>query len=349
MKKSKRTCIWLPSPLGDAILATPALRAIRNQFPDRQITFISDKTVKAFLTPSCFCDDWLVTQWDNPMQTAKAFKALRPRCSSIVLLKNSFSCALAAFLAGIPERIGYARDGRSALLTEKLRPKRDRRGKFKPMSMIDYYLTVAGWLGCDVSDRAMELEYEQQDLDNVAAKLPTAMTPKFPLIILVPGGAFGPSKLWPSDRWAKVADKLIEKYRATVLISIAPNPAEIEIADAICEKAKHKLLSLHDTPFSPSELKALFGQADLVVTNDTGPRHIAIALKRKLITLFGPNNYNWTETGYPDEIKVTANVKCAPCDKPQCKEDDHYCMKGIKVSDVMKAVEQHLGDNWGLV
>lgn len=347
MKKLQRMSIWLPSPLGDAILATPALRSIRNQFPRRQITFISDKTVKAFLTPSSFCDDWLVTEWDNPMQTARAFKALKPPLGSIVLLKNSFSCALAAFLAGIPERVGYARDGRSALLTEKLRPKRDRWGRFKPMSMIDYYLTVAGWLGCDVSDRTMELEYEQKDLDSVAAKIPTAMTPKFPLIILVPGGAFGPSKLWPSDRWAKVADKLIEKYRATVLISIAPNSQEIEIANSICKEARHKLLSLHESPLTPSELKALFGQADLVITNDTGPRHIAISLKRKLITLFGPNNYNWTETGYPEEIKIVADVKCAPCDKPQCKEADHYCMKSIKVKEVLDAVENQLGDSWG--
>ncbi|MDD5011332.1 MAG: lipopolysaccharide kinase InaA family protein, partial [Phycisphaerae bacterium] len=90
------------------------------------------------------------------------------------------------------------------------------------------------------------------------------------------------------------------------------------------------------------QLKALFSFAELVITNDTGPRHIAIALGRKTITLFGPNNPVWTENNYPDEIKIVADVPCAPCDKPVCKKDKHYCMESITADAVCETAEKFL-------
>lgn len=340
----QRLSIWLPSPLGDAILSTPALRAIRRHFADDHISFIATPTVKAFLTPSPFNDEWIVTEWDNPLKTSQALKQLK--FDTVILFKNSFSSALAAFMAGIPERIGYARDGRGALLTEKLYPKRTRGGKFKPGSMIDYYLTVAGWLGCETSDRRMELFVDDKDVHDVAGKIPAAFGAEFPVIVLVPGGAFGPSKLWPYERYAQLADRLIEKYRATVIVSVAPTEEERRAAETLCAAAKNKLYSLTEFPLSPGQLKALIAQADLVIGNDTGPRHIAASLGRKVVTLFGPNNWNWTETGYPDEIKISAHVHCSPCDKPVCTQPEHYCMQAITVDRVIEAADELLGPNW---
>ena len=89
----------------------------------------------------------------------------------------------------------------------------------------------------------------------------------------------------------------MEKYEATVILSVAPNAFEQQIGDKICRISKHRLINLGDTPLTLGELKALFSKAELVIANDTGPRHIAIALKRKLITLFGPNDPEWTQTG----------------------------------------------------
>ena len=80
----------------------------------------------------------------------------------------------------------------------------------------------------------------------------------------------------------------------------------------------------------------------MVISNDTGPRHIAIALKRKVVTLFGPNDPAWTETDYKDEIKIIGDAPCAPCEKPVCKKNEHLCMQAITVEMVCNAAKKLL-------
>jgi heptosyltransferase-2 len=288
--------VWLPSPVGDAILSTPALRAIRRKFTFSRISFFAKPAIREVLSPNGFNDAWLEQTDKNPFKIAKM---LRPHKFTLaILLKNSFASALAVCLAGIPSRIGYVREGRSLFLTDRLHPPRLSGRRFKPISMIDYYLAVPSWLGANTTNRSLKLSVDPQDEQQARAKLPEVFSCKGPIVVLVPGGAFGPSKCWPSDRFAQIADWLIEKYNAMVVISVASDPGEKYIAGEICDLSKHKLFSLAQTPISLGQLKALFAKADLAVSNDTGPRHIAVALCRKVITLFGPNDPAWTDTGY---------------------------------------------------
>ncbi len=118
---------------------------------------------------------------------------------------------------------------------------------------------------------------------------------------------------------------------------------EAKIAERICKLAERKVQSLAETPLTMGELKTLFAESDLVITNDTGPRHVAIALGKKLITLFGPNNPKWTHTGYKDEVQIIGRAKCAPCDKPQCRQERHLCMEAITVKMVCNAADKILG------
>ncbi len=326
--------------MGDAVLCTPALRAIRQHFKDSKITFLGNSTVRQILSPNRFNDAWLQQKKNNPFTIAKMLK--RHKFTHAVLFKNSFASALAVLLAGIPSRIGYAREGRSPLLTDKLHPPKLPNRKFKPISMIDYYLAIASWLGADAADRSLEVTVEPQDEQNICAKLPGLLSPKGPVAVIVPGGAFGPSKCWPGKRFAKTADWLISKYNATVVVSVASNPAEKQIAKEICDASQHKLISLAEIPVSLGELKALFSVADLIIGNDTGPRHIAIALQRKVITLFGPNDPAWTNTDYQNEIQITGAAPCAPCAKPICKETEHLCMESITVEMVCDAAKKLL-------
>jgi hypothetical protein len=172
--------------------------------------------------------------------------------------------------------------------------------------------------------------------------LPELANANGPIVLLVPGGAFGPSKCWPNIRFAQTADWLITNYKATVIISVAPDPAERRIAGEICAASGHELINLGEKPLSIGELKALFSASDLVVSNDTGPRHIAIALGRKVVTLFGPNDPAWTDTKYENEIQIIGNVSCAPCRKATCKESQHLCMQAITVETVCDAAKQLL-------
>ena len=331
--------VWLPSPMGDAILCTPALRAIRNRLSSSRITFLADPAVRSVLSPSSFNDAWLQPQ-RNPAALAARLRA--HRFTHAILFKNSFAAALVVFLARIPNRIGYARELRGPLLTDKLHPPRLLNGKFKPAPMLDYYLAIAERLGADTTNRSLELQLDQDDSRNLHAGFPELVKCKSPIVVLVPGGAFGPSKCWPSENFAVIADWLIDNHNATVVISVAPNSPEEKIAAEICALSSRQLFNLAEHPLDLGELKTLFSLADLVITNDTGPRHIAIAFKRNLITLFGPNDPAWTETDYENEIQIVGNVPCAPCAKPICRKPEHLCMESITSDMVRNAAEELL-------
>ncbi len=329
--------------MGDAILCTPALRAIRNKFNDSSITFFSDEVVEQILSPCRFNDKWIVSKRGSRFEAIK--KLRQYRFTHSILFKNSFGCALACFLAGIPVRAGYCRDGRGFLLTEKLYPAKLPDGRYKPAPMINYYLALAGLLGCEPTDRQLELHIKDDDRKTFLEKLPLLRDNTGPIVILVPGGAFGPSKCWLAERFAQTADRLVDKYNARIVVSVSEESAERRIAEQICKLSKHNLINLGESSVNLGELKALFSLSKLVITNDTGPRHIAIALKSKVITLFGPNDPAWTETGYKDEIKIVGSADCAPCARPVCKKQRHICMESISVDTVFEAAERLMAEN----
>jgi len=336
--------VWLPSPMGDAILCTPALRAIRGRFDSADVTLFASRVVREILSPGKFTDFWLEQDGSGLFATAKKLGSYG--FTRVILFKNSFGSALTSFLARVPVRVGYAREGRGLLLTEKLIPPVLPSGGYTPVSMVDYYLAVASQLGADVSDRSIELLFEPKDAETVRTKLPQIFDRRGPLVILVPGAA-GTSKRWPAQRFAVLAEWLIENYDAAVVLSVAPNPDEKHLAGQIVEATPHKLVNLGDTSVSLGELKALYSTADLVICNDTGPRHIAIGLKRKVITLVGPNNPQWTDPGYNDEIFIKGDAPCAPCDKPVCRQKSHFCMEAITVEMVCQAAAKVLNEKWG--
>ena len=335
----EKILVWLPSPLGDAVMCTPALRAIRDNFPDDDITFLASNTVMQVLSPSVFTDRWITLEGGFFSQV---LRLRREKFDRVILFKNSFGSALTVFWASIPTRIGYSREGRGMFLTNKIRPLKTAEDQ-PPCAMIDYYLMLCESIGSDVESSQTELSIDNDDIDTVAKTFPSLFDPAEPVVILVPGGAFGTSKCWPAVRFAETADRLIRDHNAKVVISVAPNPIEEQIAASICEDSKNELVNLAKTPLTLGQLKALYSKASLVITNDTGPRHIAIALGRKVVTLFGPNDPAWTKTDCDNEIEIVGSADCVPCAKPTCYKKEHLCMISISVDQVVNAAEELLG------
>ncbi len=329
--------VWLPSPLGDAVMATPALRALRRGYKDSRITFVANKVVAEALSPSEFYDEWLILQ-GGFFKQIKSIRNGRYDCA--ILFKNSFSCALKIFLSGIKERVGYNRDMRGALLTKTLSPPKKPDGSFLPRPMMLYYLELLSCIGIEDSDTSMTLSVSDKDDKSLDEKLGAKLDKDKKLAIVVPGGAFGPSKCWPTKNYAELCDTLIQEHNCLAVVSVAPN--EKEISEAICNQAKNELIDLAQTPLSLGELKALFKRADIVITNDTGPRHFAVALDRKVVTLFGPNDPVWTDSKHKLEIQLVANTDCSPCGNPVCKRDKRLCMESITVEKVIEAVKELL-------
>jgi heptosyltransferase-2 len=263
----------------------------------------------------------------------------RERPEAALLLTNSFRTAMLAYLSGIPRRIGYARDGRGWMLTDRLRPAREG-GRFVPIPAIDYYLALAGVLGCRTTERRMTLQVGPADAAAVEAVLADCgVAEGRPLVLIAPGAAYGSAKCYPPELFAAAADRIVAATEATVLLTAAATEGEIlgRITNAMARPA----VNLAGRLRSLGELKALVARCDVVVTNDSGPRHVAAALGRPLVSIFGPTDPAWARIDHPDETLLRAEADCAPCRHRRCPRD-HRCMTRIAPGRVAEAAIERL-------
>jgi heptosyltransferase-2 len=237
-------------------------------------------------------------------------------------------------MAGIDRLIGYERDGRGFLLSDKLLPVKER-GKFLPSPIIKYYMGIAHYLGSRTRDLSMKLfvtDSERREADEVLARcgVETGERPasqgKPPRILLNPGAQYGAAKCWLPEYFAQLADRFVDELGATVLLSSAPK--ERKIVDAISRHMKHAPIDLAAAGQTLGSHKEIVRRCDLMVTNDTGPRHIAAAFDVPVVTIFGPTYPEWTEINFAKERKVSVKVFCGPCQKKSCPLD-HRCMTRV--------------------
>ena len=249
-----------------------------------------------------------------------------------ILLPNSFKSALICKMAGIDRIVGYERDGRGFLLSDKLLPVKER-GKFVPFPVVKSYLGIAHYLGATHRDLTLELfvtPAEARDAREVLLRCgldPDVHRPgnagAAPLVLLNPGAQYGAAKLWRAEYFAALADRMIDEQGATVLLSAAPR--ERSIVENIKRYMKRAAIDLSDKGLTLGTLKEIVRRCDLMVTNDTGPRHMAAALDVPVVTVFGPTHPEWTEIYYAKERQVAVKVFCGPCQKRICPLD-HRCM-----------------------
>ena len=347
MSDPKKILVVQPSWVGDAVMATPTLRAIRELYPQAHISYLMRRYVKPVYAGMPWADQ-LIT-YRTGKTRAKAGKgqffdlAARLRAGRFdlaVLLPNSFKTALVCKMARIPRILGYERDGRGFLLTDRLLPSKER-GKYVPSPIVKYYLGLAHYLGSAHRDLKLELfvtPHEQREAREVFARCgldPDLHRPAAaggpPLILLNPGAAFGAAKCWRPEYFAELADRFIDEHNATVLLSAAPK--ERPIVDTIKRHMRHAPVDLSNKGTTLGSLKEIVRRCDLMVTNDTGPRHVAAAMDVPVVTVFGPTHPEWTEIYYAKERQVGVKVFCGPCQKKVCPLD-HRCMTRVTPSMV---------------
>jgi heptosyltransferase-2 len=258
-----------------------------------------------------------------------------------ILLPNSFRTALLARMALIPRRVGYDRDGRGFLLTDRLMVRREN-GKFIPVSTLDYYLGIARYLGTQQPDHTMELfTHTDDDAKALAMLKQGGWTPdeKKPLIMLNPGARYGEAKMWFPDRFAAVAKKCVEELDAVIAITGAPR--ERNILNEVIAQADVPMIDLPAMGMDLKLLKSVVKHADLMVSNDTGPRHMAAAMGVPVVTVFGPTDPRWTEIDFEHERIVRVDVFCGPCQKRTCPLD-HRCMTQVTPEMVFGQIQSLL-------
>jgi heptosyltransferase-2 len=354
MSPPPKILIVQPNWVGDAVMATPTLRAMRELYPDAHISYLMRRYVKDLYSGMPWVDQ-LIT-YRTGKTTAKAGKgtfdlAARLRTGKFdlaVLLPNSFKSALVCKMANIPRIFGYERDGRGFLLTDRLLPVKEK-GKFVPSPMVLTYLGLARYLGSNHRDVRMQLfitDSDRRDAQSVLVRAglepnleKPAASGRPPLIILNPSAQYGAAKLWKSEYFAELGDRFIDELGATVLLSASPR--ERAVVDAVQRQMKHAAVDLSNRGMTLGSLKEVVRRCDLMITNDTGPRHIAAAMDVPVVTVFGPTHPEWTEIYYPKERQVAVKVFCGPCQKKVCPLD-HRCMTRVTPAMVWEASMQLL-------
>jgi heptosyltransferase-2 len=325
--------IRCPNWVGDAVMATPTLRAVRRGFPQARIVLAGTARIRDVLEPGPFHDAYLVLRGHRAV-FSDARRLRTHRFDLGLLLTNSFGSALSVRLGRVRRRVGYDRDGRGWLLTDRAAPRREGR-RVVPAPVLDSYLELAASLGCPTHDRRMELDVAPADEAAAAVILEgAAVDPDRPLVLITPGAAFGAAKLWPADRFAAVADRLADRLGAAVLVAAAPT--EAPVAEAVVRNVRATAVNLAAQGTSLGVLKAFVRRCAILVTNDSGPRHFAAAFDRPVVTIFGPTDRRWSETDHPKETCMLPNCDCAPCQRRTCPTD-HRCMDGITTDIVMQA------------
>jgi heptosyltransferase-2 len=334
-----KIAVFWPNWIGDAVMATPAVRTLREHLRDAQLIGILKPYIAGVLEGSPWLDRLLFLDAKGPWSQrwpSVALQLRRERVNLAVLFPNTFRSALVAWLGGCRRRVGYGRYGRSALLSDRLEPVRDALGRLQPSPILDAYNRLVERVGCPRPSPRMELFTTPRDeaaADTVWRQAGFAHHAE--VICLNPGAAFGAAKHWPTDCFATLAREFVDRRGSSVLVLCGPGERELA-RNIVTLAGRPGVHCLADHPLSLGLTKACIRRADLLVTTDSGPRHFAAAFDRPVITLFGPTHIAWTETYFPKAIHLQKKVDCGPCQQRVCRLD-HRCMKLLTPAEVFAA------------
>lgn len=354
-ESSRQALVIAPNWVGDAMMALPALRALEAALPETRMLLLARPAPAAALSAAGLRSPAL--SWPSPRGPAELlseFRHLRRTAARIgnldfiLLLPNSFHSALQACALGARARIGYRRDARGWLLTHPL--SRPRRGGI-PAHESYYYLELlrlAGFIA-----RLPESVFAQISADeNLCAlwRSRLQLSKSVRLVVVHAGAAYGEAKRWPPECFVRLLAALPSNCRVALVGSAAERPLAIWIetqlaARAASPSAPSRFLNLAGET-GIADLIAVLSLADVVVANDSGPMHLAAALGRPLVALFGPTNDRETyPLGPPGwrglRLLCAEGVSCRPCKLRQCPVD-HRCMRRLDVNIVLAAVQAWL-------
>jgi len=344
LKSVKRVLVRCPNWVGDIVMATPLFRCIRDHFQDARIYAGIRRYARGVIEDSPWfdqivpCDDRTLPGF---VRTVRETRALKPDLA--ILLPNSTRCFLTARLGGIKRIYGYKRNLQRFFMTGGPEPVRDYHG-FKPVPMVDYYLEIGRDLGFHVPPNPRPRLFISSRLraegENILKRY--GISEKDTLVGLNPGAGFGSSKCWPPEYFARLAELIETRLHCRLILFVGPG--EERIADDIVARSRSKIINTARNILDLSQLKPLIKRCNLLVTNDTGPRHYAVAFDVPVVVLMGPTNPAYTSANLERSIVFREDVDCSPCHRKVCPTD-HRCMTRILPEKVFEGVEKLLANS----
>jgi heptosyltransferase-2 len=335
--------VMTPNWLGDAVMALPAVGAVRHHYPAARLVVAARDWVAGVFRMVSGVDDVVVLEARGGWRGAAAWRADAEALASVhaglaVILPNSFRSAWTARRAGIGQRWGYAADWRTPLLTRSVRKPRG------PLHQADYYMALVTALGMPAAGEPARIVVPDDVKTRAAALLARhGVDGEGVLVGMAPGAAYGGAKQWPPERFARVARLLNERHGVvSVLVGSAADRAASRRIDG--GRALIDLVGQTDLPL----LLGVMTRLRAFVTNDSGAMHLAAAAGLPVTAIFGPTRERGTAplpsasaSAAPREI-LTSDVWCRPCMLRECPFD-HRCMTGIDPERVCASVERQIG------
>ena len=349
--------------LGDAVMATPALLRLREKFPDAHIALLGPEKLKDLWLHHPAVDETIsFAPGENVFAIAKKLRAAK--FDLALVLPNSPRSALEVFLAGIPRRIGYTRPWRNFFLTQVVAPRAGAvkmRKRFESeirqltsqnsqssnpaiqqsSHQIHEYLHLASALGTKTEPLPPQLFAAPEEVEAAKIKFGLGQISQ-PIFGLNPGAEYGPAKRWPVEKFIAAAKEI--QQRTDCLWILFGGKGDLQLCRRIeseIQNSKFKIQNLSGQT-SLRELMALLKICRVLLTNDTGPMHVAAALGTPVVVPFGSTSPELTGPGLPGEARnrlIKPDAPCSPCFLRECPID-FRCMNGIGVGRVVEAVLQ---------
>lgn len=356
--------------LGDAVMTTPALLRLRERFPEAHITLLTPEKLHNVWRQHPAIDEVIAIEAGEGLFSVGR-KLHEKQFDLALVLPNSPRAALEVWLAKIPQRIGYARPWRNWFLTQVIpaRPghaqmhkrsvaeikklvagnseSKTRNSEFSNSAhQVHEYLHLAAALGANPGPLPPQLVVTQEEIEATKRKFGLEKIVK-PILGLNPGAEYGPAKRWPTLRFVAAADE-IQQHTDCVWL-ILGGKGDVPIANVI-ENGMRALTEGRSAKInlagkiSLRELMALLKLCRVLLTNDTGPMHVAAALGTPVVVPFGSTSPELTGPGLPGDPRhhlLKSGAPCAPCFLRECPID-FRCMTGIGVERVVEAVVEAL-------
>ncbi len=314
--------------IGDVLLATPAVRALRKRFPKAHISFLADKVPSRVLKENPHLDEIIVRDpHGGKLEPLRTISRVRKGKFDLVVdfLANPRT-AVISVLSGADVTVSYAGNRRSRFYTVAVDPE----GVFSARQK----LSLLRVLGCDTGDPHMEMPVPVTAREKIDQWLCSMSGPVRPLVCLEPFSKWEVLE-YPVEHHLELARLMAEKWNATVVVCWGPGREDD--ARKMVEQASVPLVLALQTGLH--EAAALYGRADLWVGNDGGARHIAASQGVSTFAVFGPTGHEWTPAGEIHQSVANDNISCRPCNKRYCPEGHHDCMHGFDPLDVFALLD----------
>jgi heptosyltransferase-2 len=333
-----------PNWVGDVVMATPTFDCIRQNFPAARIIGLIRSYARGVVEGAPWFND-LIEINDKTLggivELVYHLRRLKPDLA--LILPSSFRSVLMARLGGVRRIYGYRRNGRTALMTGGPEPWRSN-SRFTPRPMVDYYMEICRWLNLDTpSQHKPRLFCSDATLEKGARLIESyGIAPDDMVIGLNPGARFGSSKCWPPEHFARLAEMISQEWNCKIMLFIGP--AEHDIGRQIVELSRAEIINTGADKVDLALLKPLIQRCGLLFTNDTGPRHYAVAFDVPVVVIMGPTDPRYTQANLDKTIVLRRNLPCSPCHDKNCTQD-HDCMKDILPAAALQAGVQLLREH----